>query len=124
MKNLSDNYKTLDSEWNFALAYFKRLDECLRIGNFAKGKNDFKMWLEALLMLHDELSPQMEKEEAEDISKLKTKCIRMVKLGNNSVDVYTMKQCLSDNEVGMRMVMKRRGMDMPRKSDPGRALLG
>lgn len=112
----------MDSEWNFALAYFKRLDEALRLANFAKFKNDFGNWLEALLILHDELVPQMKPEELEAINKLKQECIKLIKARAN-VENYTLKQKISDYEVKLRVVMKERGMDMPRKSDPGRALL-
>lgn len=119
---MSDNYRTLDSEWNFALAYFKRWDEALRMANLSKFNSDWNKWLEALFILNDELVPQMKPEERIEVNELKQKCIKVMKARMN-VDTYTMKGIISEYEVKLRIIMKERGMDMPRKSDPSRALL-
>lgn len=117
------DYRTDDSEWNFALAYFKRLDDVMKVCNLHKFQNNFNGWFEGLLVLYDELYPQMKPDEREAINKLKNKCEQLVK-NSGGVDKYTLKNNLSRFEREMRVVMKSRGMDMPRKSDPSRALLG
>jgi hypothetical protein len=116
------DYRTLDSEWNFALAYFKRLDEALRYGNLCKMQGNMSGWLEALLILHDELYPQMKPEEKEKLEELKNRAIKLVKQGG-AADKFTFKGLLSNYDRELRVIMKERGMDMPRKSDPSRALL-
>lgn len=116
------NYKTDDSEWNFALAYFNRLDNAIKVCNLNKFQNNYRAWFDALWILHDELYPQMKSEERVVLEKLKNHSLQLVKAGGN-VDVFTMRNALSNYERELRLIMKERGMDMPRKSDPTRALL-
>jgi hypothetical protein len=116
------DYRTLDSEWNFALAYFKRLDNLCILCNLAQANGNFVKWFDIICVLHKELKPQMKPEEKEKIQKLRDRCIVLIKNAPR-VEKYTFNDNLEALEDELRFIMKERGMDMPRKSDPSRALL-
>lgn len=121
------DYK-LDSEWNYAQAYLKRIDDLFIMANSFKLKHDYKLWYDVLLALHDELAAQMKDtapngELSEvDVSKaFRDRC--EVISGQSVVEHGVVHRRLSDWEVYLRRIMKLRGMDLPRKPDPSRALM-
>jgi hypothetical protein len=64
----------------------------------------------------------MKDEEQKKLDELRQRATTLAKQSGN-VDRYTFKGLLSNYERELRVIMKERGMDMPRKSDPSRALL-
>lgn len=123
-----NNYKTLDSEWNYAAAYMQRIDELFRYANAYKTTDNYQGWFKYLLALHDELLPQMKenadkKLDEKEISKdLRDKAQTWISAGRQA-KAWDVHKTLSRWEEHLRNVMKERGMDLPRKLDPGSSLL-
>lgn len=104
-----------------------RIDKLFQLANFCKTTGDYQGWFKHLLALNDELSAQMKedkdplKDEKKISLELRDKCHTWVYgRGAKLWDVHKM---LSKWEEHLRYVMKERGMDLPRKLDPGSSLL-
>lgn len=122
------DYK-LDSEWNYAQAYLKRIDDCFILCNSCKLQHNYSGWFDALLALYDELAAQMKTEAPEGIdSEVKTaeemrdRCREIIN-NASSIEGSILQRRLSDFEIYLRRIMKLRGMDLPRKPDPSKALM-
>lgn len=129
-----DSWSDKDTDWNFALAYLKRIDILLQQCNFYKGRNDFDNWLLSAYSVHDELYPRMIVEKKRDgtivcdepieANKLFEKAKASVRMNiKGNVDRWIIINNLSNYERFLRDILRKRGMDMPKKNDPGRSLL-
>jgi hypothetical protein len=128
------DYSEKDTDWNFALAYLKRLDVLLQQCNYFKSISDYDNWLLSINSVHDEIFPRLEVvkkrdgtlvcdefKEADALFDKAKNIIYYSRKGN--VDSWLIRKTLSDYERFLREVLRKRGMDMPKKLDPGHSLL-
>lgn len=125
-----------ESDWNYAKSYLQRIDEQFRMANYSSTVADFKAWLVALHNVHGEIESRMvknyhaskgvEENEPERAKELSKNCQQLVDgfyKGTMSVDMWTVRDTLKAYGVYLKEVMRRRGLDMPNRQDPGGALL-
>lgn len=121
---------TDNSEWNEATTYLFRIHAALSSSDESKMKNDFENQLNALYAVHGELSAQMIDSKgrddglakAENLWKKAYKVVSIYKNKRNISNMLVMK-ALYNYELHLRLVMKKRKMDMPRGRDLSRSLL-
>lgn len=118
---MSDDYTTMDSEWNEAKAYFYRIHLCLAGSDDSSRQGDYHGQLNSLFTLHRELSAQMKPEELEIAEKI-YKETREYLLAKNMAQFIIIDK-LYEYELHLRKILKDRKMDLPRAQDPGRSLL-
>lgn len=125
------DYKSDESNWNYADAYLKRIDHLFILANGAKMTNNYQWWFECLCALHDELVAHMkttkgkgEEYSEEDVSKNFRKRARGLLDKGSMLEISVLRNCFSDWEVHMRRVMRSRQMDLPRRDDKNFAVLG
>ncbi len=124
-----------DTDWNFAVAYLKRIDIALQKCNYFKGIRDYDNWLLNIDIVHTEIYPRLEIEKKRDGTLIcdeytesdHLKQIAKVNVSSwkrkGNIDSWIIHDSLSNYERFLRNVMRKRGMDMPKKQDPGHALL-
>ena len=119
-----------DSDWNEATTYLFRIHAALLVSDEAKMKNDFERQLNALYTVHGELSAQMvDNKGADDGLKraelLWSKAYNVVSIHKNKRNISNLivLKALYDYELHLRLVMKKRKMDMPRRRDLSKSLL-
>jgi hypothetical protein len=122
-----------DTEWNFALAYLKRIDLLLQKCNYYKGIRDYDNWLLSIDAVHTEIHPRLETttkdnkiilDEATEANKLRNIAKNQVSLMNKgNIDKWIIHDSLNNYERYLRNILRLRGMDMPKKTDPGHSLL-
>ena len=110
-----------ESNWNYAEAYLKRVDSLFQAANMYKLMGNNTGWFETLCSVHDELAAQMKGDEEKESTDLREKCKKYVNIGHG-IDAWLVKKTLSSWEIFMRKIMKERGMDLPRKFDPSKAM--
>ena len=119
---------TLDSEWNEAKGYFFRIHLTLLASDQASMNKNYEAQLLALHTLHRELSAQFKKlkeiDEASKADMLFTNAFNVVQMSKrNRVSDLVLLKTLYEYESFLRRIMRERKMDMPRRMDPGTALL-
>jgi hypothetical protein len=121
MSDFSDK----DTEWNFALAYLRRIDQLLQKCNYYKGIRDFDNWWLSIDSVHTEIQPRFENKEGEEVELLRTIAKNQVTLyiKKNNIDRNIIHDSLNNYERYLRNILRLRGMDMPKKTDPGHSLL-
>jgi hypothetical protein len=121
MSDFSDK----DTEWNFALAYLRRIDQLLQKCNYYKGIRDFDNWWLSIDSVHTEIQPRFENKEGDEVEKLRTIAKNQVTLyiKKNNIDRNIIHDSLNAYERYLRNILRLRGMDMPKKTDPGHSLL-
>ena len=119
-----------DSDWNEATTYLFRIHAALLVSDEAKMKNDFERQLNALYTVHGELSAQMVDNKGLDdglkrAELLWSKAYNVVSIHKNKRNISNLivLRALYDYELHLRLVMKKRKMDMPRRRDLSRSLL-
>lgn len=109
----------LSTEWNQAKAYQYRLHEISeRLGD-AKRNVDFNTWSNELWNFYSELSSQMIDEEANSIKQSLLTADNLLRLSQNKNRRF---MAYLNCEVAMRRVMRDRGMLLPEKDDPAKAI--
>jgi hypothetical protein len=130
---MAEGFSDKDSDWNFALAYLKRIDQLLQQCNYYKTKRDYDNWLLTIDALHTELYPRLEKttkdgvvivdedKESNILRNIAMTQVKMMTKGN--YDKWIIHGSLSTYERYLRNILRLRGMDLPKKSDPGHSML-
>ena len=127
---MNSNDGSSDSDWNEATTYLFRIHAALLVSDESKMRNDFERQLNALYTVHGELSAQMVDNKGADDGLKKAE--ELWSKAYNAVSIYKSKRNISNlivlkalynYEVHLRLVMKKRKMDMPRRRDLSKSLL-
>jgi hypothetical protein len=130
---MTQEFSEKDTEWNFALAYLKRIDMLLQKCNYYKTIQDYNNWLLNLDAVHTEIHPRLESitkegkiisDESKEADNLfNTAKTQVVLINKGNIDKWIIHRSLSNYERYLRNILRLRGMDMPKKTDPGHSLL-
>jgi hypothetical protein len=119
-----------DSDWNEATTYLFRIHASLWVNDEAKMSSQYKKQLSALYTVHGELSAQMVDNKGNDdglkkAEELWSKAHSIVGLwdAKRNVSEVLVLKALYNYELHLRLVMKKRKMDMPRRRDLSKSLL-
>lgn len=113
-------HQTLDSEWNQAKATHMRIHFALMACKEAKYSWNMSAWYLGLVDFYAELSGSMTDPEVKN-EWTKLQELRSVRDTENMDE--SVQDIFMDVELGLRKIMRERGLDLPRKRDPGKALL-
>lgn len=129
------DFNEKDTEWNFALAYLKRIDVLLQKCNYYKTLRDYDNWLLNIDATHTEIHPRLQvnrksdgtliNDELDESEKLATTARNQLTLFQNkgNIDRWIIHSSLNKYERYLRNILRLRGMDMPKKTDAGHSLL-
>ena len=128
-----------ESIFNMALAYLKRIDKMLYLADINSMQGNVMGWLNALSVVYRELSIRLtdderkeidgEQKDLEFIIKNLDKCINFKCINvlcNNQIYLIKYKKyvmyLLDKLEIKLRILMQVKGMLLPSKDDPRRAI--
>lgn len=129
-------YDEKASDWNFAMAYFQRIDDSLKVCNRASMQNDFTGWLRGIEIFYREISSRfvhsyvdphskVVEDEYKKAESLLSKARNLVEVDKRVNVSYMLKRkSLEEVEMFLREIMRRRKMDLPSSNDPHRAMMG
>lgn len=124
----NSNYEE-QTVFNQGIATLFRMDDALKGANMSTVTANYQNHLRVLRVLFKELSPFMKDEEYAEHQTQQTKCIKFYNLylstkkKGGQIDknfIYY----FDDWEIMLRRIMKKKGLLMPAKDDPGLALGG
>lgn len=128
------DFSDKDTDWNFALAYLKRIDGLLQRCNYFKTIRDYDNWLLSIDAVHTEMHPRFETrknsdgstyDESKEADKLRIIAKNQVNsfVNKSNIDRWIIHDSLNNYERYIRNIIRLRGMDMPKKTDAGHSLL-
>lgn len=102
-----------------AMEIRKLLNEC----NYFARTGRFEDWYNTLLVLEREVTPEMKKDDGKKIDKMRTDLLAAVsaQIVDPSKTNAAFK-LLHNFEIEIRQIIKKRGLGMPDKDDPGLAI--
>jgi len=104
-----------ESAFNFAVAYLKQIDETLRICKISQLNKNVGRWLDALHVLHTELSLKTTDPEDTEIFEKFKEINNLINKDQSDTSVLTK---LMELDMKLRKLIQKKGMALPSKDDP------